>query len=149
MERGLSRIKIGALVLYPTDRVPGQRFRIEQWAPLLRTSGIDVEFVPFANEALMSVLYKSGQRIRKAAGLAAGVASRLMDVFRVRKYDVIFLYRGACLLGPAVVERLLKVSSVPIIFDFDDAIFLPDISPANARYGWLKAVNKTETICRL
>jgi hypothetical protein len=37
-------------------------------------------------------------------------------------------------LGPAWIERLLA-SRVPIVYDFDDAIYLPATSAANAWLG--------------
>jgi hypothetical protein len=34
-------VRVLALLPYPVGRVPGQRFRIEQWTPALAREGID------------------------------------------------------------------------------------------------------------
>jgi hypothetical protein len=54
------RLSVLALVPYPLDTAPGQRYRIEQWAPYLRDAGIDVHFEPFAATALSVALYRPG-----------------------------------------------------------------------------------------
>ena len=37
-------IRVLAMTPYPEGRTEGRRFRIEQWAPLLRNDGIEVVF---------------------------------------------------------------------------------------------------------
>ena len=41
-------VRVLGLVPYALGAAPGQRYRIEQWAPYLREEGIDVHFEPFA-----------------------------------------------------------------------------------------------------
>ena len=55
------------------------------------------------------------------------------------------------MLGPAIIERLLRYKRVPIVFDFDDAIFLhyTYISPISRYLRLLKFPGKTKTICEL
>src|SRR5262249_22534532 len=54
----------------------------------------------------------------------------------------------AALLGPAWLERFLGLRR-PLVFDFDDAIYLADTSPVNAWSRRLKSATKIETICRV
>ena len=50
----------------------------------------------------------------------------------------------ALLFGPALFERILARSSTPIVFDFDDAIWVPYVSPANGYLSYyLKCFGKT------
>ncbi len=144
-----SELSICALVPYPPNTTPSQRFRIEQWLPVLQEQGIDVHFLPFADERLMQLLYQSGNRAAKAAAMVAALVRRVGDVVAAGRYDAILLHRTACLVGPALLERLLKFSGKPIIFDFDDAIFHLHTAEANRKVGWLKFPGKTATICRL
>ncbi len=142
-------MKVLALTPSLFDTSPGLRFRIEQWAPYLERQGVGITFVPFEDEGLHRILYRPGAYARKGALLLAALGRRLRLTARVRDYDVVFLYREASLLGPALVERLLARSGVPVVYDFDDPIWLPYQSPSNGVFSRLKFVEKTASICRL
>ena len=144
-----SPIKIGALVLYPLNIAPGQRFRIEQWEPDLQAQGITVEMLPFADEELMQVLHQPGKQVVKAIALARALLRRVQLFAKVQRYDAIYLFRAASIVGPAWLELALSLLHRPIIFDFDDAIFHLHTTEANRKFGWLKFPGKTATICRL
>jgi glycosyltransferase involved in cell wall biosynthesis len=141
-------IRVLAMTPYPHGRVPGQRFRIEQWAPLLREEGIEVVFSPFLSPAAMDVLYRPGHVARKVGDTVRGYLTRWAEVLRRRPVDVVFVYREAAPLGPPVLERLLARRR-PLVFDFDDAIYLGDTSSANAWSRVVKSRDKAATICRL
>ncbi len=131
------------------DTSPGQRFRIEQWEPLLRARGVEITYEPFENEELHRLLYRTGNMGRKLAHVSRGFARRLSVIDSVRQYDVVYIFREAALLGPPVFERLIKRTHVPMILDFDDAIFVSYRSPSNGYLSYLKFAAKTKTICRL
>jgi len=139
-----------ALVPYPLDTTPSQRFRLEQWAPLLaRDHDIRVHFAPFADAALGALLSRPGRVAQKAAGMARATAARLPAVLRARRFDAVVVHRAVCLAGPAVLERVLAAGGPPLLFDFDDAIWLRHTSGANALFDRLKFPGKTATLCRL
>ena len=73
---------------------------------------------------------------------------RLLDVCRPPAYDVIFIQREAFPYGPAVLERMILLWRKPIVFDFDDAIFLPPANPPNRRLAFLKCPSKTRQIIK-
>lgn len=141
-------IKLLALVPYPPDTTPSQRFRIEQWRPHLEQQGISVDLVPFANSQLMTLLHQRGHLAAKASEFRAAFIRRIAHVAAVRRYDVVLIHRAACLAGPAVLERAIKLFRRPVIFDFDDAIYMLHTTDANRRFGWLKFSGKTATLCR-
>lgn len=143
------QIKIGALIPYPLNIAPGQRFRIEQWEPHLRAQGITVEMLPFADNELMQILHQPGKQVVKAIALAGGFLRRVRLLAEVQRYDAIYLFRTASIVGPAWLESVLSLLRRPIIFDFDDAIFHLHTAEANRKFGWLKFPGKTATICRL
>ncbi|HVH43910.1 MAG TPA: glycosyltransferase [Labilithrix sp.] len=130
---------------------PGQRFRLEQWAPrLLANHDIELDFVPFESPRLTELLHQPGQRSKKAAWVLYDFARRLVPVVRARRYDGAVVFREAALIGPAVYERVLSRMGVPMFFDFDDAIWHPSqISKANGVFSRLHFFGKTSTICRL
>ncbi|MBK9316901.1 MAG: glycosyltransferase family 4 protein [Acidobacteria bacterium] len=59
------------------------------------------------------------------------------------------MFREAALLGPAVIERVLGWTRVPVVFDFDDAVFVSYVSPSNGYLSKLKFPGKTAGVCRL
>ncbi|MEZ5347165.1 MAG: glycosyltransferase family 4 protein [Pyrinomonadaceae bacterium] len=142
-------ISICALMLDPYDTNPGQRFRLEQWEPYLNKLGIEVEYFSFTDAKLRDVLYKDGHLIRKATGMIRAVGRRIGQIRGVSNYDAVYLFRTASMIGPANLERSLKKYRIPVIFDFDDAIYLTNTSNANRRFGWLKFAGKTAEICML
>jgi len=141
-------LRVLALVPYPEGRAPGQRYRIEQWAPLMQHDRVEVVVSPFLSSPAMDVLYGAGYSWTKAWGTLRGYARRIREALGRGSYDVVFVYREAALLGPAWIEALIA-RRLPIVFDFDDAIYLPTASPANAWSVALKPPGKAAAICRL
>ena len=131
------------------DTSPGQRYRLEQWEPLLRERGVEITWAPFEDDELHSVVYKPGQMGKKLQLVTRNLARRLSTIGKASKYDLVYVLREAALLGPAVFERLLYQQSIPFVFDFDDAIFVSYRSPSNGYLSYLKFASKTKTICRL
>ncbi len=142
-------MKVLAWVPYPLGQAPGQRYRIEQWSPYLRELGIEVTFQPFAGAALARALYERGRWSTKAIGMAAGLARRMAQAWHAARYDAVFLHREAALIGPALPERVLHARRPAIVYDFDDAIYLPYVSPTNRYLSYLKFPWKTGSLCRL
>jgi glycosyltransferase involved in cell wall biosynthesis len=142
-------ISVCALVPYPVNTTPSQRFRIEQWKPYLEREGIKIDFYPFADEKLLRQLHKPGTQMGKAFGMLKAFARSAGNVFKSKQCDAVYIHRAICIAGPAILERVLSLSNRPIIFDFDDSIWLLHTTAANRFFGWLKFPGKTKTICRL
>jgi glycosyltransferase involved in cell wall biosynthesis len=147
-KRTRTGVKVLALVPAIHDTSPGQRFRIEQWEPWLRAAGVHVEYEPFETPRLHEVLYERGRGASKARHVLHRLASRLARAATLRSFDAAYIFRESALLGPALVERLLRRRGIPYVFDFDDAVFLPNASEANARFARLKCPGKTAASCR-
>ena len=144
-------MRILALVPYPHDKAPGQRFRMEQWAPRLTRLGAEVTFESFRCEELHRLLSGTGNTWRKVLLTSRALARRAGVLKRVKDYDLVYVYNEAAMLGPALIEKYLRAKGVPLVFDFDDAIFLHGKDPGtlNRYLRLLKFPGKTKTICRL
>jgi glycosyltransferase involved in cell wall biosynthesis len=142
-------VRVLAVVPYPLGVAPGQRYRIEQWAPYLREEGIDVDFESFANEDLATILYERGNFAKKTGKMLRAWAAGIQRSWTAARYDAVFLYREASLVGPALLERLTIFRNTRVLYDFDDAIWLPYISPTNKYLSYLKLPGKTRSLCRL
>jgi glycosyltransferase involved in cell wall biosynthesis len=142
-------VKIFALVPSIYDTSPGQRFRIEQWEPLLARQGVEIYYAPFENEELHALLYRSGYLPQKLNLVTRAFVRRCAELRKVKDYDLVYVFREAALLGPAFFERWVYNSGVPMVFDFDDAVFVSYRSPSNGYLSYLKFASKTKAICRI
>jgi len=142
------KLSVCALVPYPAGITPSQRYRIEQWQPILAREGIEVELWPFLQEEELDLLYSQRQWGAKARMISRATARRFAAAKELQRFDVVIVHRAACLAGPAVVERLISRRK-PLVFDFDDAIYLLDTTAQNRLFGWLKFPGKTAALCRM
>ncbi len=147
--RPVSQLRVLALVPSLYDTSPGQRYRLEQWSPILEQQRVEISFEPFEDEELHALLYKPGFVAKKLSLVTRGFVRRLSAINRVRDFDLVYVFREAALLGPAFFERLIYQTGVPIVFDFDDAIFVSYRSPSNGYLSYLKFAAKTKSICRM
>jgi glycosyltransferase involved in cell wall biosynthesis len=144
------RLRVLALASKPWGMAPGQRFRFEQWAPhLARDHGIDLELLPFESARLTEVLYKPGHYPTKAWRVSRDFVRRASAVRKARAYDAVLLFREAALIGPAIYERLLAKTGTPMIYDFDDSIWMQQPDVNRSIFSLLHFHRKTKTICRV
>jgi glycosyltransferase involved in cell wall biosynthesis len=141
-------MKILFIVPYPTDKAPSQRFRFEQYYELLNEKGIDYDIKPFLSNEIWDILYLPGRFLKKAFGILGGLFKRFFLLFKLKQYDYIFIHREATPIGPSFFEyfasRWLKKK---IIYDFDDAIWIPNFSEANSFFSFLKGYGNVHKIC--
>lgn len=134
---------------YPYGGAPSQRFRYEQYLSVLERAGYRYRIFSFVDEATNRVLYQPGQGFRKARGILKGYGRRIGHLFATRQADAVFIHREATPLGPPWVEWIIAhLLRKPIIYDFDDAIWLQDQSGVNSWVSRLKWRSKVAQICR-
>jgi glycosyltransferase involved in cell wall biosynthesis len=127
----------------------GCRFRVAQFAPHLSRAGFDLTIHPLFDTAFFRLVYKPGHYLRKTMALASRTLDRIAAVRAGREFDAVLIYREAYPIGPPVIERLLARRGLPIVYDFDDAVFLPNTSEANQAIGSLKNPGKVAEILQL
>jgi glycosyltransferase involved in cell wall biosynthesis len=133
------------LVPYPYGEAPSQRFRFEQYIDELKSKGFDVEVHPFYDYKTWRTLYTPGNALKKAVGIVKSFGRRFILLFKLRKAKHIFIHREMAHIGPPILEWLVaKVLRRKYIYDFDDAIWLPNYSETNARFHRLKAYWKVK-----
>jgi glycosyltransferase involved in cell wall biosynthesis len=136
------------VVPYPTE-APSNRLRIEQYFPYLRRHGVKTVRRSFMSSSFYRLRYRPGAPIRKALLLAWSMLNRLLDIRRCRDFDVIVLHREAFPFGGPFIERLMARAGTPIVFDFDDAIYLHSSGEATWPMRLLRRPEKTGEIIRL
>jgi len=137
-------LSILALASYP-EIAAATRFRLVHMLPYLRARGWDVQFEPFVDDEFLGGFYTKGSNFKKARYLATRSLERLALAAGLGGVDAVIIHREAALIGPAYAEFILRsFKRLPIIFDFDDAIWdlnLPrSVHPIAARV--LKDPNK-------
>lgn len=144
------QLRLLTLVQKGPGIAPNQRFRHEQWAPILaREHDIHLAFEPFESPELTDVLYRPGRTLRKAGLVLRDARRRWRARHHAHTFDGVIVLREAALIGGAWFERYLARHRIPFLYDFDDAIWrMPDTGRngvfALARFPW-----KVGGICRL
>lgn len=130
---------------YPRGQAPSQRFRFEQYLDFFESEGFTVHFYPFINEKTWKTIYSEGKVIKKILGMLGSFLRRWGLLFQLHKADYVFVHREAAQMGPPIFEWMIaKVLRKKYIYDFDDAIWLPNYSESNAKFHRLKAYWKVK-----
>ena len=146
---GKVTMKILFLIPYPFKEAPSQRFRFEQYLDLLQENSFQVSCQSFWDEQTWRILYKPGYTFQKIVGFIKGVIRRFAILIRLSTIDFVFIHRECLPIGPPIIEWLIaKVLKKKIIYDFDDAIWLPNTSKENKLVAFLKWHGKVVSICK-
>ncbi|MDD3877280.1 MAG: glycosyltransferase family 4 protein [Bacteroidales bacterium] len=124
------------------NRAPSQRFRFEQYLNYFKEKGYFYDFSPLVSEKDDKIFYSKGNYINKFFLFLKYFFRRLKDVILSNRYDIVYIQREMFFLGPAFFEFLLSLTKAKIIYDFDDSIWLPNVSEANKNLNWLKSFSK-------
>jgi glycosyltransferase involved in cell wall biosynthesis len=142
-------VKILILAPYPIDQAPSQRFRFEHYLPLFAANDHQYEFHGFLDKKAWDILYIKGKIVQKFVSVFKGYLKRILLLFRLASFDIVFIHREAAPLGPPIFEWIIaKVFRKRVIYDFDDAIWLPNTTAENKIAGLLKWHSKIASICQ-
>lgn len=141
--------KILFITPYPFDTAPSQRFRFEQYIATLEKNDYQIYQASFLDLKGWNTVYKEGSAFKKIVAFFRSFMRRWALMFRLKKYDFIFIHREASMIGPPIFEWIIaKVLRRKYIYDFDDAIWLPNYSESNARFHRLKRYQKIRNIIK-
>lgn len=137
------------LAPYPENESPSQRYRFEHYLPYLRQKDIDFAYKPFLSLSAWKIFFGPGNTIKKISGLVNGFFRRWLLMFTIGRYDFVFVHREVAPIGPPIFEWIIaKLYGKRIIYDFDDAIWVPAASNHNKAAKYFKWFSKVKTICR-
>jgi glycosyltransferase involved in cell wall biosynthesis len=122
---------------------------VSQYIPYLASEGFEVTVRPFYTDDFFRLVYRSGHYSRKAAFFLKQSLDRIRSLLNGGSHDLVFLYREAFPIGPAFLESLIsRPGRPPVVYDFDDAVFLPNTSEANRVISFLKYPHKIDAIVK-
>jgi glycosyltransferase involved in cell wall biosynthesis len=113
-------MKVLLLSLYGR-RGASSRLRMMQYLPYLGRHGVDVTVSPLLGDEYLKLLYTTGQRSTLA--VAHAFVRRLAVLMACGKFDVIWLEKELFPWLPALIERFLGKLQLPVVVDYDDAVF--------------------------
>ena len=142
-------MKVLFVIPYPLGTAASQRFRFEQYMDCLKEAKIDYSVSSFWDKKGWSVLYKKGAVLAKAFATFRGLLRRYILLFTAFRYDRIFIHRELYPVGPQIVEFILvRIYGKKIIYDFDDAIWLPNYAANNAKFAFVKSYGHVKKLCK-
>lgn len=130
-------MRVLALTSYPVEAA-ATRFRLSQLVGPLHDLGVELDIRPLLSSEAFAGLYDRASARQTAWRLGRAHLRRLGDVVEARRADVVLLQREAALLGPPVVEVLLRsIGRRPLVLDLDDPTWVAYDSPTFGRVGRL------------
>lgn len=140
-------MKVLFIVPYPAGVAASQRFRVEQFLPLLDEEGINYNLASFWDNKTWPILYRHGYTWQKSLGMLKGLVNRIFLLADLPEFDYIFIHREAIPVGPPWFEWLAsKLLGKKVIFDIDDALWLPNTTDSNALAAKFKQHHKVKQI---
>jgi len=116
--------KLLVICPYPQGLAAGQRLKYEQYFNDWRSMGVEIKVSSFFNERTWGKLYLKGFYLIKLFGVLRGYVKRVYDLFRVQKYDAIYVFMWGTPKGLPIYEVLLKMRAKKIIYDLEDNLLL-------------------------
>lgn len=141
--------KVLYIAMHRRDRSPSQRFRFEQYLDFLKQQGFDYDFSYLISPEDDKIFYSPGNTLQKGIIFFKCFSKRLKDALNAGKYDIIFIQREAFMTGTTFFEEQFAKSKAKVIFDFDDSIWMQNVSDANKKFSFLKDASKTSRIIAL
>jgi glycosyltransferase involved in cell wall biosynthesis len=141
--------KVLFIAAHRPDRSPSQRYRFEQFVPYWEQHGYSFHYAWLIDAEDDKRFYAPGQLRAKAQIFLKSLKRRKEHVRMAKDFDLIMVQREAFMTGSTRFERALAATGVPLVYDFDDAIWHMDVSEGNRKLRWLKDPGKTAKIIRL
>jgi glycosyltransferase involved in cell wall biosynthesis len=141
--------KILFIVQSPNGISPSQRFRLELYDRILKENQFDFDIQSFMDQSTRKIIYQKGFLLQKIVGVINGFLRRVAGLTKISHYDFIAVYREASPIGPPIFEWIYtKIFRKKMIFDFDDAIWVPQVSDNNKLKRFIKCSWKVKYICK-
>lgn len=134
--------KILFLSPYPINSAPSQRLKYEQYYPYISQAGYQIVTSSFISHRFWEIIYKKGRFGLKVLFTVEGYLRRLIDLIRLRRFDVVYIHLWVTPIGPPVFELLVTLFAKKVIYDIDDLVYLNDHRKQNQIMSFIRGRNK-------
>lgn len=142
-------VRVLLLVPYPRRTAPANRYRVDAFVDYLNQMGYKIEYSPIVSHRVFSIWYKRGYFFTKAWTILKSYGYRWRETYsKANQVNLVWVQREA-LLGPTSYFERWWARRKPLVYDFDDSIWLKDFSEANRLFAWLKRPSKTAEIIQV
>lgn len=112
---------------YPENVAPSQRLKFEQYYSHFREAGYEVVTSSYISPAFWKIIYKKGNFAAKAWYCLTGYLKRIADLFRLGRFDIVYVHLWVTPFGPPVFEWLFRKASRKLVYDIDDLVYLKNV----------------------
>jgi glycosyltransferase involved in cell wall biosynthesis len=134
---------------FPEGVAAGQRLKYEQYFNHWKDNGYEITVSSFMNQFMWRVVYLKGRYLSKIVGTILGYFCRLRDLFRISKYDIIYVHMWVTPFGSTLFERIVRVLSKELIYDIEDNTTTAVSSNVNSIISPLKNSNKNKFLMKM
>lgn len=128
---------------YPENVAPSQRLKFEQYYDIFRQNNIQVETSSFVSKKFWKLIYKRGYFFSKVFYTSLGYWNRFRFLFKLSRFDIVYIHLWVTPLGPSLFEWLYRKLSKKVVYDIDDLIYLRNNkSKSNPIISWVKGRGK-------
>lgn len=128
-----ARRRMLVLCPFPYGVAAGQRLKYEQYFDDWRAAGFDIEISPFMDRAMWDIVYEPGHLVGKVFGTLRGHLRRLRDLFRISRYDLVYVFMWVTPFGTSLMERLTRRLARHMVLDVEDNV-IADAAGANQHH---------------
>jgi glycosyltransferase involved in cell wall biosynthesis len=133
---------------FPQGVAAGQRLKYEQYFDSWYDNGYEVVVSAFMDSFMWKVVYTRGNFIAKVLGVIRGYFRRLLDIFRLGRFDLVYIFMWVTPFGSSFMERLFRGLSKKIIYDIEDNVLLEQGNELNPFAQVLKSPSKTRFLLK-
>ena len=123
--------KILVVCPFPQGEAAGQRLKYEQYFETWNDAGYEITVSCFMDQSLWQIVYSKGNYLKKIFGVLRGLFRRFLDLFRLYKFDIVYVFMWGTPFGSSLYERILRKLSKKVIYDIEDNVMILQINPLN------------------
>lgn len=144
----MKKRKIFVICPFPQDVAAGQRLKYEQYFDHWCENGYDITVSSFMDMPMWKIVYTPGNYAAKVFGTLRGYFRRIRDIFRIGRYDLVYVFMWVTPIGTSFFERLVRALSKRLIYDIEDNALIEKSSEINPFIKIVKSTGKTKYLIK-